>query len=33
MLAHPDQRHAPGVEAFFDFVLSETEALKPILSG
>lgn len=33
ILAHPDQRHAPGVEAFFDFILSETEALRPILTG
>ncbi|MBU0581701.1 MAG: LysR family transcriptional regulator [Alphaproteobacteria bacterium] len=33
ILAHPDQRHAPGVEAFFAFILGETEALRPILSG
>jgi len=33
ILAHPDQRNAPGVAAFFDFILRETEALRPILSG
>jgi len=33
ILAHPDQRHAPGVAAFFDFILRETDALRPILSG
>jgi DNA-binding transcriptional LysR family regulator len=33
ILAHPDQRHSAGVEAFFAFVLSETEALRPILTG
>ncbi|MGV8988023.1 MAG: LysR family transcriptional regulator [Cypionkella sp.] len=33
ILTHPDQRHLPRVEAFFDFVLSETEALRPILTG
>jgi DNA-binding transcriptional LysR family regulator len=33
ILSHPDQRHAPGVEAFFDFILAEREALRPILSG
>ncbi len=33
ILAHPDQRHTAGVEAFFTFILAETEALRPILSG
>jgi molybdate transport repressor ModE-like protein len=33
ILAHPDQRHAPRVEAFFRFILSETDALHPILTG
>jgi len=33
ILAHPDQRHLPRVEAFFAFILQETEALRPILSG
>jgi DNA-binding transcriptional LysR family regulator len=33
ILAHPDQRHAPRIEAFFRFILSETEALHPILTG
>ncbi|MBU2360094.1 MAG: LysR family transcriptional regulator [Alphaproteobacteria bacterium] len=33
VLAHPDNRHAAGVAAFFDFILTETEALRPILTG
>jgi DNA-binding transcriptional LysR family regulator len=33
ILCHPDQRHTPRIEAFFAFVLSQTEALKPILTG
>ena len=33
ILAHPDQRHTVPVEAFFEFILRETEALRPILSG
>jgi DNA-binding transcriptional LysR family regulator len=33
MLVHPDQRHSPRIEAFFDFILSEKEALRPILTG
>jgi DNA-binding transcriptional LysR family regulator len=33
ILCHPDQRHTARVEAFFDFILAETEALRPILSG
>lgn len=33
ILAHPDQRQTPRVAAFFAFVLSESEALRPILTG
>lgn len=33
ILAHPDQRHEPRIEAFFAFMLSETAALHPILTG
>ncbi|MEZ5815506.1 MAG: LysR family transcriptional regulator [Hyphomicrobiaceae bacterium] len=33
ILCHPDQRHVPRIEAFFDFVISEIEALRPILTG
>ncbi len=33
ILAHPDQRHTARVEAFFAFILGETEALRPILTG
>ena len=33
ILTHPDLRHTARVEAFFDFILSETEALRPILTG
>lgn len=33
ILAHPDQRHSARVEAFFDFILHETETLRPILTG
>ncbi len=33
MLAHPDQRHSPRIDAFFAFILSEKEALRPILTG
>lgn len=33
VLAHPDARHLPRVAAFFDFVVSEVDALKPILTG
>lgn len=33
VLAHPDQRHTPRIEAFFRFILAETEALRPILTG
>jgi hypothetical protein len=31
--AHPDGRRLPRVEAFFEFVVSEVRALKPILTG
>jgi DNA-binding transcriptional LysR family regulator len=33
VLTHPDMRRLPRVKAFFDFVVSEIEALKPILTG
>lgn len=33
ILTHPDLRHTPRVEAFFDFILAETVALRPILMG
>jgi hypothetical protein len=33
LLAHPDQRHTRRVEAMFAFVLTESEALRPILTG
>jgi DNA-binding transcriptional LysR family regulator len=33
VLAAPDQRRTPRVAAFFDFVVDETEALRPIITG
>lgn len=33
LLAHPDVRRTPRVSAFFDFMVSEIEALRPILTG
>ncbi len=33
ILTHPDQRHTARISAFFDFVLKESEALRPILTG
>ncbi len=33
LLAHPDQRHTRRVSAFFDFIIKETAALKPVLTG
>ena len=33
LLTHPDARHLPRVAAFFDFVASEADALKPVLTG
>ncbi len=33
ILSHPDQRHTPRIEAFFGFILAQTEALFPILTG
>jgi DNA-binding transcriptional LysR family regulator len=33
ILTHPDQRHTVGVSALFDFILSESDALRPILTG
>jgi hypothetical protein len=29
----PDKRHTPRVAAFFDFVVAEVEALRPIVTG
>ncbi|UUP18342.1 hypothetical protein NTH_02822 [Nitratireductor thuwali] len=33
LVTHPDARHLPRVEAFFEFVNSEIEALNPVLTG
>jgi DNA-binding transcriptional LysR family regulator len=33
LLAHPDVRHTPRVSAFFDFIVEEIDALRPILTG
>ena len=33
VLTTPQLRHVPRVAAFFDFVVEETEALRPILTG
>jgi DNA-binding transcriptional LysR family regulator len=33
LLAHSDLRRTPRIAAFFDFMLGEREALKPILTG
>jgi DNA-binding transcriptional LysR family regulator len=33
LLAHPDVRRTPRVSAFFDFVIAEVDALRPILTG
>jgi len=33
ILTHPDQRHTARIAAFFEFVLNESEALHPILTG
>ena len=33
VLASPDTRHTPRVAAFFDFIVEELEALRPILTG
>ncbi|WP_207485763.1 LysR family transcriptional regulator [Arenibaculum pallidiluteum] len=33
LLTHPDQRNSRRVSAFFDFIISELDALKPILTG
>lgn len=33
ILTHPDQRHSARISAFFDFILHESEALRPILTG
>jgi len=33
LLTPPDLRHTPRVSAFFDFIVEEIEALRPILTG
>jgi hypothetical protein len=33
ILTHPDLRRAPRIAAFFDFIVEQREALKPILTG
>ena len=33
LLTHPDLRKAPRISAFFDFIVAEREALKPVLTG
>jgi DNA-binding transcriptional LysR family regulator len=33
LLAHPDTRRTPRVSAFFDFVVEELDAFRPILTG
>lgn len=33
ILTHPDQRNTARITAFFDFVLKEIDALRPILTG
>ena len=33
VLAHPDVRRTPRVSAFFDFIIEEIDALRPILTG
>ncbi|ODV11684.1 MAG: hypothetical protein ABT20_05215 [Rubrivivax sp. SCN 70-15] len=33
VLVAPDRRHTPRVAAFFDFVVDEIDALRPIITG
>ena len=33
ILAHPDLRHTPRIAAFFDFIVENKAALKPIFTG
>jgi DNA-binding transcriptional LysR family regulator len=33
LLSHPDVRRTPRISAFFDFVIEEIEAFRPILTG
>jgi DNA-binding transcriptional LysR family regulator len=33
ILTHPDQRDSKRISAFFDFILGESDALRPILTG
>jgi hypothetical protein len=32
-LTHPDIRRVPRIAAFFDYIIEQREALKPILTG
>jgi DNA-binding transcriptional LysR family regulator len=33
LLTHPDLRHSPRVSAFFDYIIAELEAVRPLLIG
>jgi DNA-binding transcriptional LysR family regulator len=33
LLVHPDLRHTPRVSTFFDFVIAEIGAFRPVLLG
>jgi len=33
VLTPPELRHTPRVAAFFDFIVEEMEALRPVLTG
>ena len=33
MLTTPELRHTPRVAAFFDFIVSEIDTLRPIITG
>jgi hypothetical protein len=33
VLTTPELRHTPAVEAFFDFLVEDTEGLRPIITG
>jgi DNA-binding transcriptional LysR family regulator len=33
VLVHPDMRRTPRVAAFFDFIVDEIDALRPIITG
>jgi hypothetical protein len=32
-LTHPDIRRVPRIAAFFDYIIEQRDALKPILTG